>query len=186
MLKQKTIEKKKTLTIPSTQALQKKDYGSSFITQQHSGGVLKPQPSEEPKNYKAQKPDSQDSKKISVEVIPESLQNSQTSLAMKVRDDQSEIKEEVIKEENGLEDALDVQTENGSADGRQSTFKNQPKVQSARKQTRNQTRQEIASAVVSETESNTTGLQPSLSMPLIQAQIMDVNDPSAMLIEEKI
>ena len=92
MLKQKTIEKKRTLTIPSTQALQKKDHGSSFITQQHSGGVLKPQPSEEPKNYKAQKPDSRDSKKISVEVIPESLQNSQTSLAVKVRDDQSKRK----------------------------------------------------------------------------------------------
>lgn len=169
MLKQKTIEKKRTLTIPSTQALQKKDHSSSFITQQLSGGVLKPQSSEEPKNYKAQKPESQDSKKISVEVIPGSLQNSQTSLAVKVRDDQSEIKEEVIKEENGLEDALDVQTENGSADGRKSAFKNKPKVQSARKQTRNQTMQDIASAVVSETESNTTGLQPSLSMPLIQA-----------------
>jgi hypothetical protein len=73
----------------------------------------------------------------------------------------------VIKEENGLEDAFDVQTDNGSNDGRQSPLKNQTKVQSSKRLTRNQTRQGMTSNVVSETESNTTGLQPSLSMPLI-------------------
>lgn len=46
------------------------------------------------------------------------MQVSQTSIPDKVADDDSEIKEDVIKEEKGLEDAFDVHTDNGSQDNK--------------------------------------------------------------------